>query len=298
MTSPTLPTPLSTQSGLLFDRSLIRRHRSRAAISFSHYSYLKERAAEDLKYRIQFMRRSFLDCLDLGSHTGQLEQALEGILPSPLIAADTCESMLLQAHTPLRIVLDEESLPFAENSLDLIVSALSLHWVNDIPGLLAQIYYSLKPDGLLLASLFGGETLIELRDCLASAELELYARGSPRLSPMISVNDAGSLLQRAEFALPVVDCDRIKVTYSHPLALLHDLRNMGETNALYHRPKTFMSRTLLTRMIELYQQRYGSADGRVTATFDVITLTGWKPHASQQIPLKRGSGQARLSDYL
>jgi NADH dehydrogenase [ubiquinone] 1 alpha subcomplex assembly factor 5 len=298
MVFPTPQTHFSTQSGLLFDRSLIRQHRSRAAASFSHYSYLKDRVVEDLKCRIKFMRRSFLDCLDLGAHTGQLGKALEEILPTPIITTDSCESMLQQAQSPLKVVLDEESLPFAENSLDLVVSALSLHWINDVPGLLAQIYYCLKPDGLLLASLFGGETLIELRDSLTSAELELSAGVTPRLSPMISVKDAGGLLQRAGFALPVVDCDRIQVTYSHPMALLHDLRNMGESNALYHRSKAFMSRALLARMIELYQQRYGLSDGRVTATFDVVTLTGWKPHASQQIPLKRGSAKVRLNDYL
>jgi len=206
--------------------------------------------------------------------------------------------MVVHAATPLKIVLDEETLPFAAHSLDLIISALSLHWVNDIPGVLAQALQCLKPDGLFLASLFGGETLVELRDCLSSAELELRGGITPRLSPMVTIKDAGTLLQRTGFALPVVDCNRLQVTYPHPLALLHDLRKMGENNALINRSRTPLPRALLNRTIELYQKRYRLADGRIPATFEIITLTGWAPHPSQQIPLPRGAGQVRLEDYV
>ncbi len=290
-----LPSPLPQTPGFLFDRSLLKAHRNRAAAAFSDHASLKERVAQDLANRLNLIRRSFHHCVDLGGHTGQLARALEGI---PLITTDVSEAMVTQAPTPLKVVLDEEALPFAVNSLDLIISALSLHWVNDIPGLLAQVFHCLKPDGLFLASLFGGETLIELRDCLSSAELELRGGVSPRLSPMISLKDAGALLQRAGFALPVVDCDRLHVTYPHPLALLHDLQKMGENNVLVNRSRAPLSRALLKRTFELYQERYGLADGRISATFEVITLTGWTPHASQQQPLPRGSGKARLEDYL
>jgi ubiquinone/menaquinone biosynthesis C-methylase UbiE len=289
----------SVQSpGLLFDRPLLKTRRNRVAGSYPHYAFLKARVAEDLANRLKLIRRTFHHCVDLGSHTGQLGIALKGIISNSLIATDISETMVRQAKTPLKVVLDEEALPFAPNSFDLVLSALSLHWVNDIPGLLTQIYTCLKPDGLFLASLFGEKTLIELRDCLSSAELELRGGVTPHLSPMISVQDASALLQRAGFALPVVDHDRIQVTYPHPLALLHDLRRMGETNTLYSRPRTPVARALLARTFELYQNRYGLPDGRIYATFNVVTLTGWRPHPSQQHPLPRGSAMAHLADYV
>ncbi len=289
---------LAQTPGFLFDRRLVKSHRHRVAASYAAYAFLKVRVADDLASRLKLIRRTFHHGVDLGSHTGQLEKALEGIVPATLIATDLSEAMVTRSATPLKIVLDEEILPFAKKSFDLIISALSLHWVNDIPGLLAQIYHCLKPDGLFLASLFGEGTLMELRDCLSTAELELRGGVTPRLSPMISVQDAGALLQRAGFALPVVDHDRIQVAYPHPLALLHDLRQMGETNALYNRSQAFMPRALLTRAFELYQERYGLPGGGIYATFDVVTLTGWAPHESQQNPLRRGSARASLEDYV
>ena len=289
------PSPLLQTPGLLFDRSLIKARRNRAAASFAAHAFLKERVAQDLANRLKLIRRSFETCVDLGGHTGHLGALLKEI---SLITADLSEAMVSQASTPLKVVLDEEALPFANNSLDLIMSALSLHWVNDFPGLLAQSFQCLKPDGLFLIALLGGHTLIELRDCLSSAELELRGGVTPRLSPMISIKDAGALLQRAGFALPVVDCDRIKVTYPHPLALLHDLQKMGENNALVNRSRVPLSRGLLKRVCELYQERYGLAGGYISATFEVITLTGWAPHASQQKPLPRGAATERLQDHL
>lgn len=294
--------PLPTQSlqspGVLFDRRLVTVHRNRQASPFASSAFLKERVAQDLACRLKHIRRTFHCCVDLGCHTGQLATALKDILPNDLICTDLSESMVTQVPSPLKIVLDEETLPFAQNSLDLVISALSLHWVNDIPGLLAQIYTCLKPDGLFLASLFGENTLVELRDCLATAELELRSGITPRLSPMIAIIEAGALLQRAGFALPVVDHDRIQVTYPHPLALLQDLRKMGETNALYSRSQVPMTRSVLARTFELYQERYALPDGRIYATFDVVTLTGWKPHESQQTPLRRGTAKAPLRDYI
>lgn len=262
---------------LLFNRRHVRANRNRAAAFYPRYAFLKERVADHLAQRLKYIRRIFNHGLDLGSHTGQLGKALKGMIPNPLVATDLSQAMLAQSLTPLKIVLDEEALPFAKNSFDLVVSALSLHWVNDLPGLLAQVRHCLKPDGLFLASVFGEKTLVELRDCLACAELELRDGITPRLSPMLSIQDGGALLQRAGFALPVVDHDPIQVTYPHLLALLHDLRHMGEANALFSRSHAPLPRALLARAFELYQERYSLPDGRIYATFDVVTLTGWRP---------------------
>jgi NADH dehydrogenase [ubiquinone] 1 alpha subcomplex assembly factor 5 len=289
------PSPLLQTPGFLFDRSLLKTRRNRAAASFSNHSFLKERVTQDLANRLKLIRRSFHACVDLGGHIGYLGALLREI---PIITTDLSEAMVRQASTPLKVVLDEEALPFAGNSIDLIISALSLHWVNDFPGLLAQSFQCLKPDGLFLVALFGENTLIELRDCLSTAEFELRGGVAPRLSPMISIKDAGALLQRAGFALPVVDCDRLQVTYPHPLALLHDLQKMGESNALFKRSSIPLSRSLLEHTFQLYQKRYGLLDGRIVATFDVISLTGWKPHPSQQKPLQRGSAKSQLADYV
>lgn len=261
----------------IFDRTLLKNRRNRVATSYSSYGFLKARAVVDLAGRLTRIRRTFHQGIDLGSHTGQLGKAVKDIVRNPLIAGDISEGMVAHAPAPFKVVLDEEALPFAENSLDLVMSALSLHWVNDLPGFLAQTYACLKPDGLFLASLLGENTLIELRDCFARAELEHKGGISPRLSPMVSLQDAGALLQRAGFSLPVTDHDRLQVTYSHPLALLHDLRYMGETNALHSRSRSFLPRAVLTRMVDLYQERYSLPDGRIQATFDIVTLTGWKP---------------------
>jgi NADH dehydrogenase [ubiquinone] 1 alpha subcomplex assembly factor 5 len=256
----------------LFDRKLIQSRRTKRATKYP--SFLKNRVAQDLAYRLSLIHRPFSFIVDLGGHTGHLATLLKN---PDIITTDLSETMVAQAPTPLKLVLDEEYLPFAPTSIDLMISALSLHWVNDIPGLLIQISRCLKPNGLFLAALLGGETLIELRDCLSSAELALRGGLTPRLSPMISVQDAGSLLQRAGFVLPVVDRDRIQVTYPHPLALLHDLRSMGETNALFCRERILMPRALLLEACNLYQKRYGLPNGQIPATFDVVTLTGWTP---------------------
>lgn len=289
------PTPPPQALGLLFDRQLIKARRNRVAAYFSDHAFLKERVAQNFATRLKLIRRSFQRCVDLGGHTGQVGAFLKDI---PVITTDLSESMMEQASTPLKVVMDEEALPFANDSLDLVISALSLHWINDIPGLLAQVFYCLKPDGLFLGSLFGGETLIELRDCLSSAELELRGGVTPRLSPMLSIKDAGTLLQRAAFALPVIDSDRFQVTYPHPLELLHDLRKMGENNALVNRSLNPLPRNILSRAFELYQERYGLADGRIPVSFDIVTLTGWKPHSCQPTPLPRGSAKSQLQDYV
>ena len=196
------------------------------------------------------------------------------------------------------VVADEEALPFRDASLDLVVSALALQFVNDLPGTLVQIRRALKPDGLFLAALVGGETLTELRQAFAAAESEVEGGVSPRVAPFADVRDLGALLQRAGFALPVTDIDRLTVRYDSPFALMHDLRRMGATNALIERRRTPLRRATLLRMAEIYAERFADPDGRVRATFEIVWLSGWAPHPSQQQPLKPGSAQARLADAL
>jgi SAM-dependent methyltransferase len=193
---------------------------------------------------------------------------------------------------------EEEALPFKDASLGLVMSGLTLHFANDLPGALVQIRRALKPDGLFLGAVLGGQTLAELRDAFIAAETEVEGGASPRIMPMADVRDYGGLMQRAGFALPVVDADPVTVTYASPLGLFRDLRGMGATNALAARRKTFLRRTTLTRALEIYQQRHAAGGGRVKASFEIIYLSGWAPHESQQKPLKPGSAAARLADAL
>jgi SAM-dependent methyltransferase len=202
------------------------------------------------------------------------------------------------ATTPLRVVADEEALPFADNTLDLVVSALSLQAVNDLPGVLVQVRRALKPDGLFIAALLGGDSLAELRQSFAVAESELESGMSPRVAPFPDLRDMGALLQRAGFALPVTDVDRITVRYATPLGLLRDLRHMGATNPLVERRRAPLRRATLARAIAIYAERFADPDGKVRASFDIIWLSGWSPHESQQKPLRPGSAQKRLADAL
>ena len=201
-------------------------------------------------------------------------------------------------RAPLAVAADEEALPFRDGSLDLVVSALSLQFVNDLPGTLVQIRRALKPDGLFLAALVGGDTLTELRQAFAAAEAEIEGGVSPRVAPFADLRDLGALLQRAGFALPVTDVDRLTVRYASPLALMHDLRRMGATNALVERRRTPLRRATLARMMEIYGERFADPDGRMRATFEIVWLSGWAPHESQQQPLRPGSAQPRLADAL
>jgi SAM-dependent methyltransferase len=194
--------------------------------------------------------------------------------------------------------IDPEHLPFAAQSFDLIVSPLALHWVNDLPGALIQLRLALKPDGLLLASMFGGETLHELRLSLIEAESELTGGAGPRVAPFAGLQDIAGLLQRAGYALPAADRDVVTVRYGEPMRLLSDLRAMGETAALTNRSPRGLSRRILARAFEIYRARFADADGRVRATFEILTATGWAPHASQQKPLRPGSAKTRLADAL
>ncbi len=179
-----------------------------------------------------------------------------------------------------------------------MVSSLALHWANDLVGALIQIRQALKPDGLFIGAILGGATLTELRAALTDAELELRGGAGPRVSPFADAFDAAGLLQRAGFALPVADVDRVTVRYDHALALMADLRAMGETSVLVEGAGRPLTRPLVARAAELYAERFGQADGRIPATFEILTLTGWSPHQSQQQPLRPGSAKMRLADAL
>ena len=285
----------------LFDRTLHRKRLDRAAAGFGQADFLHRRAALDLAERLEAIMREFPLAVELSSRRGAFAEALaEGPARArvgTLLETDASAAMLA-GRGGLRAVLDEERLPFSEASLDLVVSTLGLHWTNDVVGALIQIRRALKPDGLFLGAFLGGSTLTELRQSLMAAEDEMLGGAGSRVSPFADMADAAALLQRAGFALPVADVDRVSVSYEHPLKLVTDLRRMGETNALAERHPRGLTRALVGRACELYQQRFAAPDGRVTATFEIVTLTGWAPHEGQQQPLKPGSAKMRLAEAL
>lgn len=282
-------------SPLIFDRALLRARRHRAA-ALGAETFLLEHVADDLAERLAVVKRQFVLAADIGSNgaavasTLMQRQLAETIVD---VCGGACEYV-----APLTVVADEEALPFADGALDLAVSALSLHHVNDLPGTLIQIRRSLKPDGLFLAALLGGDTLTELRQAFTQAEAEIEGGASPHVAPFADLRDLGALLQRAGFALPVTDADRLTVRYANAFALMRDLRRMGASNALRERSRKPMRRATLFRMAEIYAERFSDRDGRVRATFDIVWLSGWAPHESQQKPLKPGSAKMRLADAL
>lgn len=284
-----------------FDRALVRRHRDRAAAAWPGHDFLVREVARRLAERLDDIRRSFPLALDLGCHGGELADAIAGRNDvACTFACDLSEPMARRAAEAgaLPLVADEEALPFGQARFDLIASALSLHWVNDLPGALLQIRQALKPDGLFLAALLGGDTLAGLRAALVQADGETSGGAHPRVSPFADLRDAGGLLQRAGFALPVVDSDTIEVTYESALALMRDLRGMGESGALADGRKRFTRRDTLLRAAEIYAERFAAAEGRVSAGFQVLYLTAWAPDASQQKPLRPGSAAQRLAEAL
>jgi SAM-dependent methyltransferase len=287
-----------TDDPLIFDRSLLFKRRDRAAASFSGHTFLLERVAKDIVERLGAVRRTFPVALNLGAYNGLLGRRLRSVGGIEfVIDAEPSARLLEQCGRP-KVRANEEVLPFRDGSFDLVVSGLALHFVNDLPGALVQIRWALKPDGLLLATLLGGATLHELRTAMLAAESEVEGGASPRVAPFADVRDLGSLLQRAQFALPVVDSETVTVTYPDPLRLMHELRVMGASNVLHARRRLPLRRRTLQRALEIYADRFGLGGGRVPATFEFITLTGWAPHESQQKPLQPGSAKARLADAL
>ncbi|WP_088348880.1 MULTISPECIES: methyltransferase domain-containing protein [Rhodomicrobium] len=283
----------------LFDRALLRARRDRVAANAAPPDFLLRRAAEDMAERLQGVERSFARILNIGAHHGILAAALKAAHSAAdlVINMEASAPLLALCGSP-KVRADEEALPFRDGAFDLVASALSLQFVNDLPGALIQIRRALKPDGLFLGAVLGGATLQELRLSFAQAEVELEGGISPRVAPMADIRDFGGLLQRAGFALPVADADLVAVTYSSPLALMLELRAMGAGNVLTERRKRPMRRATLTRAMEIYAERFPASGGRVAATFEIIHLAGWVPHESQQKPLKPGSAQARLAEAL
>ena len=297
---------------LLFDQQLIRQHRQRASRHYADFAFLKDAAAARLADRLELIRRDFNLCLDLGAHDGRLAQlfakhfAQDSVGDSAglgkighMIQSDPAVGFALAAagHGS-GIVHALDHLPYKAKSFDAVFSCLSLHWVDDLPGLMMQARHLLKPDGLLLLSLFGGKSLIELRQVLAEAEQDITGGFSPRCAPMADIRDIGGLLGRAGLALPVADSDRLTVHYPNMFKLVADLRGMGEQNAMLARLKTPTRRDVFYRAAEIYQQRFGQPDGQISASFEIVTVTGWAPHESQQKPLRPGSAAQRLATVL
>jgi SAM-dependent methyltransferase len=283
------------ESPLIFDRALLRQRRRRAA-ALGPATFLLDRVADDLADRLAAVLRRFELAVDLGTPGDAVRAAIARLgSVGRIVAVDTLPDFL--GARPV-VVADEEALPFGAEKLDLAVSALALQFVNDLPGTLVQIRRALKPDGLFLAALLGGDTLTELRQSFAAAESQVEGGVSPRVAPFADLRDLGALLQRTGFALPVTDVDRVCVRYETVFALMRDLRRMSATNNLLARRRTPLKRATLFRMAEIYRQRFADGDGRLRATFEVVWLSGWAPHPDQQQPLKPGSAKARLADAL
>jgi SAM-dependent methyltransferase len=266
-----------TAAPKLFDRALLRARMERARRG-GPATFLLDRVREDFEERLQAVMRNFADIADVWTPDGLLRKPIADRFPS-IRRIDPDES---------------ETLPLQPASLDLAVSALAFQFVNDLPGVLAQIRRALRPDGLLLAAMIGGDTLTELRQSFAAAEAECESGVSPRVAPFADLRDIGALLQRAGLALPVTDVDRVVVRYDSAFALMADIRRMGATNILIERRRAPTRRATMLRMAQIYGERFADADGRIRATFDVIWLSGWAPHESQQQPLKPGSAKASL----
>ena len=280
------------ESPIVFDRLLQRRRRQRAA-ALSPENFLLEHVAGELADRLSVVLRRFEIGIDLGTPGDEVRASLRRIgSVATIVGAD-----VIVRPKPF-VIADEEALPFGDAAVDLVVSGLGLQFVNDLPGALTQIRRALKPDGLFLAALLGGETLTELRQACAAAESEIEGGVSPRVAPFADLRQLGALLQRAGFALPVTDVERVTVRYDSAFDLMRDLRRMGATNPLVARRRAPLRRQTLLQMADIYARRFADGDGRIRATFDIVWLAGWAPHPDQQQPLKPGSAKTRLADAL
>ena len=282
-----------TEAPVIFDRALVRRRQKRA-LAQGPADFLLAAAVEELTARLSAVQRDFRTAIDLGGPTQMLAQAIAQPGREVVRIAD---DPAFAGGGPF-VLAQDETLPVAPASFDLVVSALALQWVNDLPGLLAQIRRALKPDGLLLACLVGNASLSELRASFTAAEAELEGGASPRVAPFGDVRELGRLMQRAGFALPVVDFETLTVRYDSMFGLMADLRAMGATNALVARSRKPLRRATLLRAAEIYAERFSDADGRVRASFDIVWLSGWAPHESQQKPAARGSATMSLEEAL
>lgn len=295
MTKPVAKKPAPPH---IFDRTLLQRRRRRAALSNQKCDFLLKRAQGDLIDRLNLVNRSFDQTMVLGSHGGTLSHDIIATGKTKVcISADAC-AHFAQPQPAVDLIMDEEILALKPECLDLIVSPLTLQWVNDLPGSLAQIRTSLKPDGLFMAAIIGGESLTELRTAFMEAEIEMTGGTTPRVAPFADLRSLGNLMQRAGFALPVIDRDIVEVRYSSVTGLLADLRDMGSTNVLCARSRDTLTRSFLEKVSGIYNKKFSDDDGRIRATFEIIHISGWAPHPDQQQPLKPGSAKIRLSDAL
>lgn len=279
----------------IFDRRALRRNRLRSADKITHHDFLIQWAEEQLLDRLHDIKRKLPLALQIGVRGSDTFKTRV----KKISGARTFVKMELgRLRDDQDICGDEEYLPFADHSLDLVLSALSLHSINDLPGTLIQIRRALKPDGLFLAALLGGETLHELRESLMQTEISLKGGASPRIFPFADKQQIGALMQRAGFALPVIDSEIITATYDSMHKLMHDIRGMGEGNIIKARDKTNPGKTFFEKAEDYYKEHFTAQDGRLIASFEVIFIIGWAPHESQQKPLKPGSAQNRLADAL
>lgn len=281
------------------DKPLLRRRLSRVHRNADAGArFLLDAVVQDIAERLAGVERRFAVAIAFGGHGSALANALlqTGNVEHVFQLEPVADAF--RAGSGLGGVADEEALPLKPASVDLFVSALALQWSNDLPGALIQIRQALRPDGLFLGALTGGQTLAELRESWFAAETEIRGGASPRVLPAVDVRDIGALLQRAGFALPVVDRDLLTVRYDSALGFFRDLRTMGASNTLAERDRIPTGRRLLLRAAEIYAERFSDADGRVRASFDVVSMSGWAPHESQQQPARRGSGQVRLAQVL
>ena len=274
----------------VFDRNLVAARRKRFHSNHKDFSFLHDFSQKEFESRMKVIKKNFPRALQIGSFPEPPDTHTHGI--KEFYQCD------LFHHHNLSFIADEEFLPIAPHSMNLITSHLNLHTVNDLPGCLLQINQALCPDGLFMASVYGNDTLIELRHALSQAEMEIKGGISPRLHPFIDLRQMGSLMQRANFSLPVIDVERVCVTYDHITKLLNDLRYMAQGNALLQRAKTPLSPKIIRRANEIYHDLYPAEENRLRATFDVIFVLGWAPHSNQQKPLQPGSAKKRLADSL
>ena len=281
-----------------FDADLPPLRRARAAAGFDAHDFLFREVAMRVVDRLADVVRGFPVAIDLGARTGLIRPLVAGRFGIETMIEIEAAPAMAAGHAGLSIVAREDLLPIRPGSADLVLSNLALGQVNDLPGALIQARRALRPDGLFLATLFGGETLHQLRACLLDAEIDVLGGASPRVAPFLDVRDAGGLLQRAGLALPVVDRDVITVTWENAFALMNDLKGMGESNALADRRRAFTPRRVFLRLAELYAERHAGPDGRIPATFEILTLTGWAPGPGQQKPQRPGSATASLADAL
>jgi SAM-dependent methyltransferase len=283
---------------LLFDRALLRARRARFAHELEPRAFLLAHVAREIAERIEIMLRPFPRALDLGAYQGLLGEKVAALASvGETIYAESVAELAALCPRPA-LVCDEDLLPFKDASLNLVVSGLALHRVNDLPGALIQIRRALAPDGLFMAALLGARSLVELRQALIEAEAEVQGGASPRIAPFADVRDYGALLQRAGFALAVADLETLTVPYPSPRDLMREIRALGGGNVLLARSRRPLPRRTLARAEAIYRARHAAADGRVTATFEIVYLSGWAPDASQQKPLKPGSAAQRLADAL